>query len=181
MLEQGILNVGDHFKTQILEWLSAMKWVEHLCRQGSSRLPVCDSLVQVSEIPTPTCLLFTGLWFVLWLRLAEFAMPPSSVAPSDGLPAPGSPARSLQELAAGPAEKVKLVIKLCKYCRNKSSDHSPLPPGCFPIWDPYMPWNDGTKSKPRGLVCRICIVVSWRLFGCYWPWVLWYLFSVMSK
>ena len=78
MLEQGILNVGDHVKTQILEWLSAMKWVEHLCRQGSSRLPVCDSLVQVSEIPTPTCLLFTGCdlsfdcaWLNLQCRLRQ--------------------------------------------------------------------------------------------------------------
>lgn len=51
-------------------------------------------------------------------------------------------------------------VKVCRYCRIPSNAKSPLPAGCFTAWDPLVPWSEGTRNKPRGLVCRICSVAS---------------------
>jgi len=34
-----------------------------------------------------------------------------------------------------------------------------LPSGIFAAWDPVIPWQNGKKDKPNGVVCKICAIV----------------------
>ena len=79
-------------------------------------------------------------------------MAPDAPTPdaADIIPAPPQPVLGDGTLPAG------YRSKRCKYCRTFSHSRTPLPLGIFNSWDPLLPWADGKKEKPKGLVCRIC-------------------------
>lgn len=47
-------------------------------------------------------------------------------------------------------------VKVCKFCRTASWQKTPLPLGLYPAWDPLVPWHQGRRDRPTGVVCRIC-------------------------
>lgn len=50
-------------------------------------------------------------------------------------------------------------VKRCKFCRAYSHSKCPVPPDCFPAWKPLIPWAAGSRDKPKGCVCKICVTI----------------------
>lgn len=91
-------------------------------------------------------------WWRLWNRsyFQVAMMEPSAPAPT---PPADVPAVGEGSLPSG------YRSKRCKYCRTYSHARTPIPLGIFNAWDPLIPWADGKKNRPRGLVCRLCFNV----------------------
>lgn len=64
------------------------------------------------------------------------------------------------DAAEGWIQPEKYKVKRCKYCRTCSIVKSPLCEDCFPSWWPLMPWADGRRDSPKGLICKLCNIVS---------------------
>lgn len=54
----------------------------------------------------------------------------------------------------------------CRWCHSWSFSLCPWPltGTVLAAWDPLLPWARGTKEKPIGSCCKVCIVVSWMNF-----------------
>lgn len=58
-------------------------------------------------------------------------------------------------------------MKKRKYCRTASFASSPFASGLYPSWDPIVPWNDGKRDRPKGLVCKPC-ATDWNSVVCFY-------------
>ena len=54
-----------------------------------------------------------------------------------------------------PPEKYK--VRRCKYCRAHSWMANPISGDQYPAWNPVIPWADGSKTKPKGNICKLCV------------------------
>ena len=53
--------------------------------------------------------------------------------------------------------------KRCRFCRQWSYSLCPWDTRgtVLKMWFPVLPWNRGTKNKPSGDGCKVCMIVSW--------------------
>ena len=58
--------------------------------------------------------------------------------------------------------------KRCKWCKNWSSSLCPWPlqNTVLSAWSPLLPWHRGSRNKPIGDACKVCMVVSCMCIDC---------------